>query len=65
VSASESIATLLPELPELPDLLARCPVRSELTYQLVALERAYLAIDPPPAEPWEQFYAERLIQVFS
>jgi hypothetical protein len=61
VSASESIATLLPEL---PDLLARRPVRSELTYQLVALERAYSAIDPPPAEPWEQFYAERLIQVF-
>jgi len=50
---------------ELPDLLARRPVRSELTYQLVALEKEYSAVDPPPAEPWEQSYAERLIQVFS
>jgi hypothetical protein len=58
-------ADWLTRLSELPDLLARRPVRSELTYQLVALEREYSAIDPPPAEPWEQFYAERLIQVFS
>jgi hypothetical protein len=58
-------ADWLTRLSELPDLLARRPVRSELTYQLVALEREYSAIDPPLAEPWEQFYAERLIQVFS
>ncbi len=58
-------ADWLTRLSELPDLLARRPVRSELTYQLVALEGEYSAIDPPPAEPWEQFYAERLIQVFS
>jgi hypothetical protein len=58
-------ADWLTRLSELPDLLGRRPVRSELTYQLVALEREYSAISPPPAEPWEQFYAQRLIQVFS
>jgi len=58
-------ADWLVRLSELPDLLALRPVRSELTYQLVALEREYSAIDPPPAESREQFYAERLIQVFS
>ena len=58
-------ADWLVRLSELPDLLARRPVRSELTYQLVALEREYSVIDPPPTQPWEQFYAERLVQVFS
>ncbi len=58
-------AEWLTRLSELPDLLARRPVRSELIYQLVALDREYSAINPPPTKPWEQFYAERLIQVFS
>lgn len=58
-------ADWLTRLSELPDLLSRRPVRSELTYQLVALDKEYSAINPPPAQPWEQFYAERLNQVFS
>jgi hypothetical protein len=53
----------LTRLSELPDLLARRPVRSELTYQLVALDKDYVA--SAPAEAWEQVYAERLIEVFS
>jgi len=40
-------------------------VRSELTYQLVALDKEYSAINPPPAQPWEHFYAERLIEAFA
>jgi len=58
-------ADWLTRLSELPDLLTRATVRSELTYQLVALDKEYSAIDPPPGRPWEQFYAERLVQAFS
>jgi hypothetical protein len=53
----------LTRLSELPELLGRPPVRSELTFQLVALDRDYVAA--APAQPWEEFYAERLIQVFA
>ena len=56
-------ADWLTRLSELPDVLSRPPVRSELTYYLVALDNEYAA--SAPAQPWEQFYAERLIQVFS
>ena len=48
---------------ELPDVLARTPIRSELTAQLVALDREYTAAKPD--QPWEQFYAERLVQHFA
>jgi hypothetical protein len=58
-------ADWLIKLSELPDLLSRRPVRSELTYQLVALDKEYSAINPPPAQPWEHFYAERLIEAFA
>lgn len=58
-------ADWLTRLSELPELLARRPVRSELTYQLVALDREYSGLNPPPKEPWEQFYAERLVKVFT
>jgi hypothetical protein len=53
----------LTRLSELPDLLGRPPVRSELTFQLVALDKDYAAA--APAQPWEEFYAERLIQAFA
>jgi hypothetical protein len=52
----------LTRLSELPDLLGRRPVRSELTYHLVALDRDYT--DKTPDQPWEQYYAERLVDVF-
>lgn len=57
-------ADWLTRLSELPDLLGRRPVRSELTYELVRLDREYAAFDPPPAQPWEQYYAEQLVKVF-
>jgi hypothetical protein len=56
-------ADWLTRLSELPDLFARRPVRSELTFQLVALDRDYTSTAASGAS-WEQFYAERLIDVF-
>jgi hypothetical protein len=56
-------ADWLVRLSELPDLLGRRPVRSALTYHLVALDREYTAASPD--QPWEEFYAERLIHAFS
>ena len=44
------------------DRLIQETVRSELTYHLVALDKEYTAA--APAAPWEQFYAERLLQLF-
>jgi hypothetical protein len=57
-------ADWLTRLSELPDLLGRAPVRSELTYQLVALDKEYTT-SGDPNQPWEQFYAERLVRAFS
>jgi hypothetical protein len=56
-------ADWLTRLSELPDLLGRRPVRSELTHHLVALDEEYTAAAPD--EPWEEFYAKRLAQVFA
>jgi hypothetical protein len=56
-------ADWLTRLSELPDVLARRPVRSELTHHLVALDKEYTATGS--AQPWEQFYAERLVEAFA
>jgi hypothetical protein len=53
-------ATWLLDLSELPDLLPRRPVRSELVYLLVLLDREFT--DRQPAEPWPAYYARRLIE---
>lgn len=50
-------------LSELPTLLPRSPARTELACQLAGLEREFADLEP--AEPWEQFYAERLARHFS
>jgi hypothetical protein len=50
-------------LSELPELLGTRPVRSELTYLLVALDKDYLATRPD--EPWERYYARRVIEHFA
>ena len=50
-------------LSELPELLGQRPVRSELVYMLVSLDKQYAAEDP--GEPWEHFYARGLAQHFS
>jgi hypothetical protein len=55
----------LTRLSELPNLLARRPVRSELTHHLVSLDREYCSTSPAPDQPWERYYAQRLIEVFS
>jgi hypothetical protein len=46
-------------LSELPDVLGRTPVRSELVSLLVALDREYG--QAPSDEKWEDFYARELV----
>jgi hypothetical protein len=48
---------------ELPELLDRTPVRSELVYLLVLLDKE--VAEQQPAEPWERYYARRLTEHFS
>ena len=55
-------ADWLIRLSELPDLLGAPIVRSELTSQLVALDKDYVAASS--SAPWEQYYAEQLVQRF-
>ena len=47
---------------ELPDLLDVKPVRSELTYMLVRLDKKYTMESPD--EKWEDFYARGLVEHF-
>jgi hypothetical protein len=47
---------------ELPQVLATPPVRSELTYLLVGLDKAYTEEHPPAR--WEDWYAERIVTHF-
>jgi hypothetical protein len=49
-------------LSELPDLLGAKPVRSELIYVLVGLDRQYTA--EAPGEPWEPYYARQILSHF-
>lgn len=56
-------ADWLINLSELPALLGTKPVRSELVYLLVSLDKEYTA--GQPAEPWESYYAQRVRAHFS
>lgn len=56
-------ADWLIQLSELPDLLGSKPVRSELVYLLVKLDKDSTAESPD--EPWEERYAKALIEHFS
>ena len=47
---------------ELPDLLGARPVRSELIYLLVSLDKQYTA--EAPGEPWEIYYARQVLRHF-
>jgi hypothetical protein len=49
-------------LSELPDLLGSRPVRSELVYELVGVDRGFRAEQRD--ERWEDYYARRLIDRF-
>jgi hypothetical protein len=55
-------ADWLIRLSELPEILHGAPVRSELVYMLVKLDREFS--EAKPVEPWERFYARRLIEHF-
>jgi hypothetical protein len=55
-------ADWLINLSELPQLLSKKPVRSELVYLLVGLDREFVAESPD--ERWEDYYARRLGEHF-
>ena len=55
-------AQRLIDLPELPDLLGVRPVRSELIYLLVSLDKQFTA--EAPGEPWEVYYARQIQRHF-
>lgn len=55
-------ANWLVSLSELPELLGAKPVRSELTYLLVSLDKQYTA--DKPGDSWESYYAERILDHF-
>jgi hypothetical protein len=55
-------ADWLTKLSELPDLLDVKPVRSELVYMLVRLDKRYVA--ESPADKWEDYYARGLVEHF-
>ncbi len=55
-------AQWLIDLSELPDLLGAKPVRSELVYMLVLLDKQYTA--EAPAEAWEPYYARQILAHF-
>ena len=56
-------ADWLLRLSELPTLLGATPVRSELVYMLVELDKERTASSG--VEPWPEFYATRLLERFS
>jgi hypothetical protein len=55
-------AQWLIDLSELPDLLGVRPVRSELVYLLVSLDKQYTAENP--GEAWELYYARQILRHF-
>jgi hypothetical protein len=56
-------ADWLVNLSRLPDVLGVKPVRSELTYLLVKLDKQYLR--DTQGEAWEDYYAARILEHFS
>ena len=55
-------ADWLLNLSELPQLLATKPIRSELVWLLVSLDKDYTTA--APESPWPRWYAERILQQF-
>jgi hypothetical protein len=56
-------ANWLIHLSELPRLLGRRPVRSELVYLLVLLDKEMT--EQQPSESWERYYARRIAEHFA
>jgi hypothetical protein len=55
-------ADWLINLSELPDLIGRKPVRSELVYLLVLLDKEHT--ERQISQPWEQYYGSRIAEHF-
>jgi len=55
-------ADWLIRLSELPTILKMTPVRSELIFELVRLDREFS--QSKPTESWERFYARQLLERF-
>lgn len=56
-------ADLLINLSELPEILGTKPVRSELVWLLVGLDKEYTRTSPDT--PWPDWYAHRVIEHFA
>jgi hypothetical protein len=56
-------ADWLLNLSELPEILGTPPVRSELVWLLVSLDREYTNASPGP--PWPEWYADRIVEHFA
>jgi hypothetical protein len=56
-------ADWLVNLSALPRILGKRPVRSELTWMLVGLDKEFT--QDKPSQQWETFYSERLLQHFA
>ena len=56
-------ADWLVNLSRIADLVGTRPIRSELTYVLVGLDKEY--VQTRPSERWEDCYAARLIRHFT
>jgi hypothetical protein len=56
-------ADWLVNLSELPQILGTTPVRSELVWLLVTLDREYAQTNPELT--WPQWYAERVVRRFA
>jgi hypothetical protein len=56
-------ADWLINLSELPQILGAAPVRSELVWLLVTLDKEYAKASPEAG--WPQWYAERIIERFA
>jgi hypothetical protein len=50
-------------LSELPQILGTTPVRSELVWLLVSLDKEYMEANPDL--PWPAWYAERIVERFA
>lgn len=53
----------LRDLSELPQILGAAPVRSELVWLLVSLDKEYTTASPDT--PWPQWYAGRIVKHFA
>jgi hypothetical protein len=56
-------ADWLTNLSALPRILRERPVRSKLTWLLVGSDREFMRVKP--AQPWEDFYAQRWVRHFA